>query len=56
VKVVMILLKHMRNGKEGRGEDKATAHHFTGPDPALIRDVAPDINGNSLFQFGTIVQ
>jgi hypothetical protein len=45
--MMVVLLKHMRNGNERRGEDKATVHHFSGPDPALIRNVAPDINGNS---------
>jgi hypothetical protein len=30
-----------------KGEDKATVHHFTGPDPGLIRVVAPDISGDS---------
>jgi hypothetical protein len=32
---------------ERKGEDRATVHHFTGPDPGLIRVVAPDINGDS---------
>jgi hypothetical protein len=30
-----------------RGEDRATMHHFTGPDPGLIRVVAHDINAAS---------
>jgi hypothetical protein len=35
-----------------RGEDRATVHHFTGPDPGLTRVVAHDINGaSSSFDF-----
>jgi hypothetical protein len=30
-----------------RGEDRATVHHFTGPNPGLIRVVTPDINGDT---------
>jgi hypothetical protein len=37
---------------DGRGEDRATVHHFTGPDPGLIRVVAHDINAaSSSFDF-----
>jgi hypothetical protein len=35
--------------QERRGEDKATVHHFTGPDPGLIRFVALGINGDSSY-------
>jgi hypothetical protein len=42
--------------QEKRGDDKATAHHFTGPDPELIHVVAPDINeDSSSFDFFRLI-
>jgi hypothetical protein len=39
-----------------RGKDKVTVHHSTGPDPELIRVVAPDINEHSFsFHFFRLI-